>query len=174
MQDQLILGVINSALSEKLLTHVTWCTTSRAPFITLQTLFTSQSKAHIIQVHFQLASLKKGNPTIPDYFHKFQALADALAVVGKPIDDFEQQAFLLAGLGSDYDPFVTSITTWVDPLSMEALYGHLLMHEMRLDQHQSSVALFVSGANSGSLFRGGRGSYTFRPHAGHGLLPSPH
>lgn len=167
MQDQIILGANNSALSKKRPTHVTRCTTSRAAWITLETLFTTRSKARTMQVHFQLSSLKKGNSTIADYFQKFQALADAPVVVGKYIDDFEQQAFLLASLGSDYDPFVTSITTRADPLSIEALYGHLLMHEMCLDQHQSSVALFVFGENTdacGSSFWGRRGSRPFRPH----------
>jgi hypothetical protein len=49
------------------------------------------------------------------------------------------------------------------------------MHEMRLDQNQTFVALSVSGANiatRGSSFRGGRGSRPFRPHAGLCLLPS--
>jgi hypothetical protein len=41
MQDQLLLGVINSALSEKMLIHVTRCATSRDAWTTLETLFTS-------------------------------------------------------------------------------------------------------------------------------------
>lgn len=167
MQDQIILGANNYALSKKMPTHVTRCTTSRAAWITLETLFTTQSKARTMQVHFQSSFLKKGNSTIVDYFQKFQAVADALVVVGNYIDDFEQQAFLLASLGSDYDPFVTSITTRADPLSIEALYGHLLMHEMRLDQHQSSVVLSVFGENTnacGSSFWGRCGSRPFRPH----------
>jgi hypothetical protein len=40
--------------------------------------------------------------------------------------------FFLRALGSEYDPFVTSVTTCVDPLSIDELYDHLLAHEMRL------------------------------------------
>jgi hypothetical protein len=98
MQDQIILGAINSALTEKMLTHVTRCTTSKAAWTPLETLFTSHTKAHTMQVHIQLASLKKGNSTIADYFQKFQALVDALAIVGKPIDDFEHKLFSLLAL----------------------------------------------------------------------------
>jgi hypothetical protein len=68
MQDQIILRAINSALTKKMLTHVTRCTTSKAAWTTLETLFTSHTKACTMQVHFQLASLKKGNSTIVDYF----------------------------------------------------------------------------------------------------------
>jgi len=128
MQDQLLLGAINSALSEKMLTHVTQCATSRDAWLTLETLFTSQTKARTMQVHYQLATLKKGSSSIADYYHTFQTLCDSLAVVGQPLNGFENVSFLLAGLGSDFDPFVTSITTRAEPLSVDEIYGHLLSH----------------------------------------------
>jgi len=143
MQDQLLLRAINSALSEKMLTHVTRCATSRDAWTTLETLFT-------MQVHYQLATLKKGSSSIADYYHTFQTLCDALAVVGQPLNDFEKVSFLLAGLGSDFDPFVTSITTRAEPLSVDEIYGHLLSHVMRLEQHQASLDLSVAGANFAS------------------------
>jgi hypothetical protein len=82
MQDQIILGAINSTLTEKMLTHVTRCTTSRSAWTTLETLFTSQSRARTMQVHYQLATLKKGSSSIADYFQRFQSLTDSLATVG--------------------------------------------------------------------------------------------
>jgi hypothetical protein len=77
-----------------------------------------------MQVHYQLATLKKGDSTVTEYFQKFKSLAAA----GQPLNDFELVSFLLAGLGSEFDPFVTSVTTRVDPLSLEELYAHLLKH----------------------------------------------
>jgi hypothetical protein len=147
MQDQLLLGAINSALSKKMLTHVTQCATSRDAWITLETLFTSQTKARTMQVHYQLATLKKGSSSIADYYHTFQTLYDSLAVVGQPLNGFEKVSFLLAGLGSDFDPFVTCVTTRAEPLSVDEIYGHLLSHEMRLEQHQAFLDLSVAGAN---------------------------
>jgi hypothetical protein len=41
-----------------------------------------------------------------------------LAVIDQPINEFENQAFLLAGLESDYDPFVTFVTTKGEPFSL--------------------------------------------------------
>jgi hypothetical protein len=41
MQDQLILGAINSSLSENMLSHVIRCATSREAWLTLETLFAS-------------------------------------------------------------------------------------------------------------------------------------
>ena len=166
MQDQLILGAITSALSSKMISHVTRCTTSMEAWTTLKNLFSAQSKARSMQVHFQLNTLKKGNSSIADYYQKFQALTDTLSSIGQPLTDVQMQAFLLGGLGYEYDPFVTSITTRIEPLSVEEIYGHLLSYEMRLEQHHNSIDLSIAGANVADRSypsRGGRGGrHNFR------------
>jgi len=63
------------------------------------------------------------------------------------LNDFEIVSFLLAGLGSDYDSFVTLVTTRVDPLFIEELYGHLLAHELQLEHQQPIVDPSLGGAN---------------------------
>lgn len=115
MQDQLLLGAINSALSKTMLSHATRWVTSRDAWTTLETLFMSQSKARTIHVHYQLATLKKRSPSIADYYHKFQTLSDALAIVGQPLNEFEMVSFLMAGLGYDFDPFVTLSQLGLNP-----------------------------------------------------------
>jgi hypothetical protein len=122
-------------------------------------------------VHYQLATVKRGSSSIADYFHTFQTLCDALAIAGQPLNGFEKVSFLLVGLGSEFDPFVTSVTTRVEPLSVVEIYGHLLSHEMRLEQHQASLDLSVAGANfatrgnssphSNCGMRGSRGHHPF-------------
>lgn len=74
--------------------------------------------------------MEKGNSSIANYFHQFTTLVDTLTAIDQPLSEFEIVSFLLVGLGSDYDSFVTSVTTRVDPLSIEDLYGHLLAHEL--------------------------------------------
>ena len=88
-----------------------------------------------MQIHYQLTTLKKGNSSIADYFHQFTSLVNTLVAIDQPLNEFEIVYFLLASLGSDYDSFVTSVTTSVDPFSVEDLYGHLLAHELWLE-HQ--------------------------------------
>lgn len=46
-----------------------------------------------------------------DYFWKTKILADTMAVAGRPLSSVEFNIYLLAGLGSDYDSLVTSVTT---------------------------------------------------------------
>lgn len=52
-------------------------------------------------------------------------------------------AYLLAGLGSDYDPFVTSITTKTEALSLDDVYAHLLTFEAHQLQHQEEARLHI-------------------------------
>jgi hypothetical protein len=64
-------------------------------------------------------------------------MCDNLAAASQHLNDFESISYLLAGLGSDYDPFVTSVTTRLDPLFADEIYGHLLAHEMRIEHNLS-------------------------------------
>jgi len=80
---------------------------------TLVTMFASQARAQVMQIYFQLATIKKGNNSITEYFQTIKTLSDTLATAGQPLNDFESVSFLLKGLESQYDPFVTSVTTRV-------------------------------------------------------------
>uniref|UniRef100_A0A2N9EGA7 Uncharacterized protein n=1 Tax=Fagus sylvatica TaxID=28930 RepID=A0A2N9EGA7_FAGSY len=93
-------------------------------------MFTAHSRARVMNIHYQLSTLKKGDSSIADYFHKFTGLIATLAAINKPLTDEEQISFLLAGLGSEFESFVTTVQMRTDLLSIEALYGHLLSHEI--------------------------------------------
>jgi hypothetical protein len=136
-----------SSLSENILAHIVKCSTSSEVWLTLERMFTSQSRASTMQIHYQLATLKKGDSSIADYFHRFTGLADTFAAIDHPLNDFELVSFLLASLGSEFDSFVTLVNTRVDPLSLEDLYGHLLAHELCLVQNQPSVDLSLNVAH---------------------------
>ena len=119
LQDQMILSAIISSISERILAYVVKFNTSRDVWQALEKMFTSQSRARTMQIHYQLATLKKCNSSITDYFHQFTTLVDTLAATVHALNDFEITSFLLAGLGFEYDSFVTSMTTRVDPLIVD-------------------------------------------------------
>jgi hypothetical protein len=125
-----------------------------------------------MNIHYQLATLKKGDSSIADYFHKFTHLTDTLAAVDQPLPPHEALSFLLAGLGSEYDSLVTSVKTQLHPMSLEDLYGHMLGHELCLAQNQPTVDLSNVSANftnKGSSTRGGRGGrFTSNYNSNHG------
>ena len=135
LQDQLILSALTSSMSESILSHVVKCLTSRDVWQTLERLFSSQARARIMQIHYQIATMKRGNLSIADYFQRYTNLVDTLASIGNPLNDYELVSYFLFGLGSEYDSFVTSVTTRVDPMTHDDLYSHLLAHELRLKQN---------------------------------------
>lgn len=81
-----------------------------------------------------------GSLSMSDYIQKKRSIADNLAAVAKPISDSDLASSLLSGLGSDYEAFITSMTTHLDPLSIDDLTSFLLFQEVHLEY----VALFES------------------------------
>jgi hypothetical protein len=100
-----------------------------------------------MQTRYQLATMKKGSLSVADFFQKAQNLSHILAAVEAPLKDSELISYILAGLSAEYDSLVTSITTRIDPITLEDLYGHLLTHEQRLEQHNFVVDLSLSSVN---------------------------
>ena len=153
-QDQLILSALIPSLSETILAHVVKCSTSFEVWTTLERMFTAHSRARSMNIHYQLATLKKGDSSIANYFHKFTHLTDTLVAVDQPPSPHEALSFLLAGLGSEYDSLVTSVKTQLHPMSLEDLYGHMLGHEGSSTVDLSDVS--ANFTNKGSSTRGGR------------------
>jgi len=147
-QDRMIFSAIISTLSVEALPHVIGLSTSREVWLTLETLFSAQSQSRILQLKQQLATLKKGAQSISAYFQKAQGFSHLLAAIGKPVDASELVSNILAGLGPDYDPLVTSVTTRQDSISLNGLYGYMLSYELRLEQHKSAIDLNISTANT--------------------------
>jgi hypothetical protein len=167
-QDQMILSALISSLSETVLAHVVKCTTSRAVWLCLERMFTSQSRARSMQIHHQLSTLKKGDSSMADFYHKFTSLADTLAAIDQPLKDYDLVSFFLVGLGSDYDALVTAIQQRRGDVTLDEFYGDFLSHELRLAQHQPSVDLSLANANFANRSysnRGGRGGRSSNPPA---------
>jgi hypothetical protein len=84
-QDQMILSALISFISETILAYVVKCPTSRDVWTTLERMFTAQSRARSMSIHYQLATLRKGDSSITNYFHRFTHLIDTLAAIDQPL-----------------------------------------------------------------------------------------
>ncbi|KAJ0963639.1 hypothetical protein J5N97_028761 [Dioscorea zingiberensis] len=147
-QDQLVLSVLLSSLSEEVLSQVLFLSTSFDVWTTLERMFSSQSRARIMQIRLELSTTQKKELSVLDYFNKMKGLADTLVAIGQPLRDEEVITYILTGLDSDFDPFVTSITTRTDPMSLNDLYVHLLSYEMCMELKNSAFQMSGSSANS--------------------------
>ena len=86
-QDKLILSTLISTLSTSVLPYVVGIKTSREVWLTLEQMFAYKSQARIVQIRYQLTSLKKGALTITNYYQKARTLAQTLAAIDKPLKD---------------------------------------------------------------------------------------
>jgi uncharacterized membrane protein YgcG len=145
--DQLLLSILVSTISESLVPSLVGRSSSHDVWLTLEKMFSSQSRARVMQTRYHLATLKKGNMSIPDYFQKAKSYADLLASIGQPIHDNDLITQILAGLPSDYNDLVTSINTRLEDMPIDELFGHLLTHELRLEQQATVPDLSIPMAN---------------------------
>lgn len=122
-----------------------------------------------MQLHFQLQTLKKGSLSMSNYRQKSKSIADNLSMVGQSVSDADLTLYILGGLSSEYESFVTSITTRPEPISLDDLYGFLLNQEIRLELSNNapllesppilpSPAANVSMRGSGGQYNRGRSS----------------
>jgi hypothetical protein len=146
-QDKLIMSAAISSLSVEIVANVVVLRTSREVWVALEKMFASQSKACVMQTRYQLATLKTGALSISDYFQKAKTLAQSLAAIGEPLKDSKLVSYILASLGLDYDSLVTTVTTRIEPIFLDDLYGYLLTHEQRLEHVHSVNEITVSIAN---------------------------
>lgn len=137
--------------------------------MTLEHLASGNSRAHLLQLRYQLQSVEKGSISINDYILKMRSIADNLTAAGHVISDEDLILYILRGLGSKYDPVVVNLTSRYEAISLSEVQFLLPSFEMRLeslsataniDLIQSSVNVVTNNTrknfkNSQSFVNGG-------------------
>lgn len=164
----MVLSALLSSLSNEVLAQVLFLTTSREVWMALEQMFSSVSRARVIQIRMQLTSLKKNDMSMTNYFHKVKNLADTLSAIGQHLPDEEIVSYMLAGLDSDYDLLVTSITTRADPMTLTDLYPHMLSYKARKEQQNGGLQISNSNANNVRRTGGRGGQFLNRNNQGRG------
>jgi hypothetical protein len=159
--DQAVLGYMLLSLTRETFIHVSHCSTAAQVWSTLSDLYSSQTRACAVNTCIALATTKKNQPSVSDYYAKISHFADELAASGNPLRNDEIVAYLLAGLDEDFNPVFTAIVERVDPITPSELYSQLLSfkHHTNLQVHNSSGGSSLAMAASHSRgSSGGRGS----------------
>uniref|UniRef100_A0A2N9IA60 Reverse transcriptase n=1 Tax=Fagus sylvatica TaxID=28930 RepID=A0A2N9IA60_FAGSY len=145
--DQLLLSILIFTISNTLVSSIIGLTSSRAVWATLEKMFSSQSRAHLMHTRYQLATLKKGNLSITDFYEKAKQYFDLLASIGQPLSDNDLIIHILGGLPTEYNSLITTVNTQLADFPIDELYGHLLSHELRLEQHVVTPDLGIPTAH---------------------------
>jgi len=131
-QDQLIISWLMASMSDNLLSRMVSCETSAQIWSTLKTYFASQIRAKISQFKTQLNGIKKGSMSINDYLLKIRSLIDLLAMVGEEYKPKDHIDAIFGGLPEEYEMFIMSLETRVEPLSVLDVESLLLTQESRI------------------------------------------
>ncbi|KAL5580277.1 hypothetical protein UlMin_012719 [Ulmus minor] len=137
-------------------------TSSHSAWVALEKIFSSYSRARIMQLRLELQITKKGSMSMIDYIMKIKSAADSLVAISEPVSDQDQVMNLLRGLGADYNAVVTALNTRDDMIFLEAIHSILLSFKNRLEQQSSieNVSSMTTSFSSSSNNRGGgRKSY---------------
>jgi hypothetical protein len=156
-RDQAILEYLLSTLTRQTLQHVSRCSTSAQAWHMLANIYSLQSRALSVNTCIALATTKKNQLSVTDYYSKMTRYADELVASGAPLHDNELVAYHLVGLEEDYNLVFTTIVTRDDPISPNDLYAQLLSFEKHthLQANASSgTSLSAMATNRGCGFSG--------------------
>ncbi|CAA0833005.1 Unknown protein, partial [Striga hermonthica] len=163
-QDQLLASWLLSSLSESVLISTVGLITSKEIWESLKITFASQNQAKIMQYRLQLQTFKKGNLSMRDYLSKVKQCCDLLASAGQKIDETDQIAHIISGLGSEYNAIMVSLASRSEPCTLREVHSILLSFESRLEATEGytshneetgfSVNLAAQGHNT-NFKRGG-------------------
>uniref|UniRef100_A0A803Q8R6 Retrovirus-related Pol polyprotein from transposon TNT 1-94-like beta-barrel domain-containing protein n=1 Tax=Cannabis sativa TaxID=3483 RepID=A0A803Q8R6_CANSA len=103
----------------------------------LSWLRSSMSELILACVATFATSFSKRTLSIAEYVEKAKATANALAIAGFLVTTQDLVLQLFNGLGQEFDPVVSGITSRGDHLSFEEVQALLLSHETRLEHHNS-------------------------------------
>ena len=154
-QDQLVLSAMLSSLGDTVLAQVVGCTSAHEVWRVIEPTFATASRAQIMQIRMQLATIQKKDLTIN---HRVLPQSEeprrhpSRAVIGKPLENDEVIAYILQGLPAEYDAIVTSITTCTDINTPSDALAHLLSYELRVEHNNGggSQANQVNRTSSGN------------------------
>lgn len=130
-------------------------TSSHVVWTKLAKVYASSSRARVQQLKYDLHTVKRGSQTMSEYILKVKSIADNLAAVACPVNDTDLVSTFLAGLSTDYDAFVTSINTHVDPIGLDELLGLMISQEIHQEKLHTAAdispsANFVTKNDGGS------------------------
>jgi hypothetical protein len=117
-------------------------------------MFASHTRARTTNVHLALATTKKDNMTVAQYYGKMKGLADEMAAAGKPLDNEELVMYICNGLDTEYNSLVSALVTRLEPIAPSELYSQLLSFETRLELQLGSGSS-PSANSAGRNDRGG-------------------
>lgn len=108
-QDSLLYSTIIGAFETPPQPLISTATTSLEAWNTLAAMYVKPMRGHIKQLKQQLKQCVKGTLTIDEYMQHIKTKADALALLGNPLDEEDITDYILDGLSDDCKQIADSV-----------------------------------------------------------------
>ena len=163
--DQVVLAIITSSLSESVLPILVGKNTAREAWEAINRNFAGKSKSRIMELQTRLHNLRKDTMTVDDYVQLVRSLGDELRVSGSMMNEHDLTFALLRGLGSTYNPFFASTSLLLDSLTFDDVACNLKTYESHLqrqsEEHKTHIFpptahITQTGQSEQGYNRGGR------------------
>lgn len=110
-KEQEILSWLFIASTEDIHSQVLDCTFSHEVWIRLEKIYNATTRSRLMQLKFDLVTLKKSYDSMLVYFKKYRSISYELAQIDRPTTDEDLVFHILQGLPSDFNAFRISIST---------------------------------------------------------------
>ena len=128
-QDQQVLSLLVSLLSENVISYVVRKTTSKEAWDALNKHCSSSNPSRIMHLHNRLHNSSKETRSVAAYVQDIRRTCDELAVVGHPIQERVSIYALLQGLGPTNSAFNAGITSNLHSLTFEDVIAQINSHD---------------------------------------------
>lgn len=129
-QDQLLMSLLISSLTEDVLPLIVGATSSREIWTTLESALASPSHTRILQLHLQIQNIKQGELSVTQFLQKAKRLSDELSAAGRPLSLQDFNLYIFKGLNSIFRDLVTTLASRPTPIPYSELHSMLLSHEL--------------------------------------------
>ena len=128
-QDQQVLSLIVTSLSESILSCVVGKNTTKEAWLALSKHCSSTNPSHIMHLHSRLHNTQKGTRSVTDFVQDIQRMCDELAVVKHPVQESVSVYSLLRGLGSTYSAFCAGISSNLSNICFDDVVSQINSYE---------------------------------------------
>jgi len=147
-QDNLLVAWLLASMLNSLLTKMVVLRSAYQIWDKLNVYFASNTRARVRKLKTQLKTPKQDR-SINAYLLDIKRVIDSLAAVDSNVSTEDHLEVILDGLPEEYDSFITSVTSRLDPYTVDDIEALLLAQEERFDKHKSLDRPFIQ-ANTAS------------------------
>ncbi|KAG8489617.1 hypothetical protein CXB51_017591 [Gossypium anomalum] len=173
-QDNLLTSWLLSTISSLFLSSFTDVRTACDVWTMANSIFAADTSVKQSQLRHDLHSLKKGTLSVRAYVDKIKGLCALLAASGVQISETERTVVLLAGLSSDFDAVVSSVSLSPVLFPFQRVVDTLLECEARQARSVQDVLIsanLVEGSQSHDVDGSSRGGRPPLRGRGRGFRP---